>query len=274
MSERAAWREAYQRRLKSIDEAMALIGEGDLVNVGILAPGQLVRALADRAEQLGRVHIRTLAPSEPRLFPEGPNGEREIEIFIGEPMRGAHDAKIATYLPSTFMLGMKAHDAGRPEARIPDVHLTPCSEPNEAGFVHFGPHLWTRGSYAKRCRTVIGMIDPNLPPAHGDIWMHVSEFDALIEGAIPRVDIDAVRGRIETESPAEHREELLELLAQATPDQVAIIENVFHQLPPSWSARRSGSRRSTRRRRASPTTCARSSATGTPSRSGWARRAR
>lgn len=226
------WRETYRRRLKSLDKAMALIGEGDLVGMGVLTPGQLTTALAGRAEQLGRLHVRALAPAEPRLFSPGQNGEREIELFIGEPLRGAHDARVATYLPNTFMLGMKAFDAGREEARLPDVQITSCSEPNEAGYVQFGAHMWTRKAYAARCRTVIGMIDPNLAPAHGDVWLHVSRFDAIIEGAIAPVDLEAVRERVETLSAEADRDELLELLSLASPDQVALFEQVFHALPP------------------------------------------
>ena len=226
------WREAYQERLCSVEEAMARIGEDDLVVMGVLTPGQLASALADRAEQLGRVHVRALAPAEPRLFSPGQNGEREIELFIGEPLRAAHDAKIATYLPNTFMLGMKAFDAGREEARLPDVQITSCSAPNEAGYVQFGVHMWTRNAYTKRCRDTIAMIDPNITPGHGDLWAHVSEFSAFIEDAIQPVNVEAVRERIETLAPEEHRGDLLELLDLASPDQVAIVEGIFHALPP------------------------------------------
>ena len=232
MTKPGDWRETYNARLRSVDEAMALIHEGDLVGMGVLTPGQLSSALADRAEQLGSLHVRALGPVEARLFGEDANGEREIELFIGEPMRGAHDAKVATYLPNTFMLGMKAHDSAREEARIPDVQITSCSAPNEAGYVQFGAHMWTRKAYAKRCRTVIGVIDPNIPPAHGDVWLHVSHFGAFIDGVLKPVDMEASAERVETLSAEANRAELRALLASASADQVAIVEAHFHALPP------------------------------------------
>src|SRR5690606_38469550 len=120
----ANWKDEYQSRLKSLDEAMEVIQSGDLVGVSILLPTVLATAFHKRARQLERVDIRFLAPREAFLFgDERPNGEKEIEIFIGDGIRPAHDAKIATYLPNTFMLGMKAFDAGRDEARMPDVYL-------------------------------------------------------------------------------------------------------------------------------------------------------
>ena len=232
MTHSGDWREAYKERLRSVEDAMALIGEGDLVTMGVLTPGALTSALADHAEQLSSMHVRVLAPTEARLFSPGQNGEREIELFIGEPLRAAHDARIATYLPNTFMLGMKAHDAGREEARLPDVQITSCSAPNEAGYVQFGVHMWTRKAYTKRCRATIGMIDPNITPGHGDIWVHVSEFAAFIEDAIQTVNVAATRERVETLAPEENRGELLELLDLASTDQVAIVEGILHALPP------------------------------------------
>jgi 4-hydroxybutyrate CoA-transferase len=75
------------------------------------------------------------------------------------------------------------------------------------------------------------MIDPNLAPVHGDVWMHVSEFDAFIEGAVPAVNIPAVRERILTLSPEADRDVRLDMLARCSPDQVALVEDLFHAMP-------------------------------------------
>jgi len=227
------WRDDYQSRLKTADQAVEIINEGDLVSITILCPAPLLTAFIARAQKLSRVDFRTLAPGNPDLFnPASFNGEKEIEIFIGDAMRPAHDAKVATYLPNTFMLGMKAFDAGRSEARMPDVFLTPCSPPNEQGYVHFGPHMWQRKSYAQRCKKTIAIVDPNMSMVHGDVWMHVSEIDTFIEGAITQVDFGAVEERIRTLSPEPFREELLDLLGKTTPEQLSLVEQMFHAFPP------------------------------------------
>jgi hypothetical protein len=78
--------------LKSIDQAMEVIHEGNLVSLTILAPGPLTEAFQRRAKQLSRVDIRLLAPRDVQLFgPDGPRGEKEIELFIGDGSRFAHD---------------------------------------------------------------------------------------------------------------------------------------------------------------------------------------
>jgi 4-hydroxybutyrate CoA-transferase len=148
-------------------------------------------------------------------------------------MRPTHDAKIATYLPTTFMLGMKAFDSGRPEARMPDVFLTPCSAPNDQGFVHFGPHMWQRKSYAMRCKKTVAMVDPNMSKVHGDVFVHVSEIDTFVEGAIQPVNIPAIEERVKTLSNEADRPELLAILRRASPEQLALVEQMFHAFPPT-----------------------------------------
>ncbi len=227
-----AAREAFEATRKSLDEAMALIERGDLVALTILAPGVLSTALQQRAEALGDLNIRFLAPRELNLLSGGSwSGEREIEIFIGDTARPSHDAHDSTYLPNTFMLGMKAFDAGRPEARMPDVLLTPCSEPNDAGYVHFGPHMWTRKSYSKRVKKPIALIDPNIDHVHGDVWMHVSEFAAIVDGAIAKVDITAMKERISQFSPEPERAERLRMVETTSLETLSLVEPLVHAIP-------------------------------------------
>jgi 4-hydroxybutyrate CoA-transferase len=227
------WREIYASREMSADDAMKLIGDGDLVGLTILAPVELSTAFHRRAMELNEVHIRLLAPRELQFFgDERPRGEKEIELFIGDTIRPAHDARLSTYLPNTFMLGMKAFDAGREEARMPDVFLTPCSEPNESGYVHFGPHMWNRRAYVRRCKRSIAMVDPNMMPVHGDIWVHVSEIDAFITGVLQPVDMKQMAERIEVETPEENRPALRRILSLALPEQIALVKDTFPLLPP------------------------------------------
>jgi len=233
----ANWRDEYESRLKTPEQAVEIVQEGDLVAITILCSAPLVNAFVERARKLGRVDFRTLAPNNADLFnPEIVKGEKEIEIFIGDGMRAAHDSKVATYLPNTFMLGMKAFDAGREEARMPDVFLTPCSVPNEQGYIHFGPHMWQRKSYAKRCKKTIAIVDPNMSPVFGDVWMHVSEIDTFIDGAIKPVDIAGIEERVNTLSNEADRPALLEILHKAGREQLALVEMMFHAFPPAMLA--------------------------------------
>ena len=108
-----------------VDDAMGLISENDLVKLNVGTPPPIAALLDQRDRELG-----VLAPGcTPLVETPREAGEQEIEIFIGDPFRPSQDAKRSTYLSTTFMLGLKAFDTGRPEARIPDVNLVPCSAP-------------------------------------------------------------------------------------------------------------------------------------------------
>jgi 4-hydroxybutyrate CoA-transferase len=233
MADQADWREDFQQRLRGPDEAMALIQTGDLVKVNVGTPAALAELLDRRARELGKLDMRLLAPGYPPLMDSEPEaGEREIELFIGDSARPSHEMKRATYLPNTFMLGMKAFDAGREEARIPDVNLVVCSAPNDAGYVHFGSAQWLRKAYLKRCRTTIGFIDPQLMPEHGEVWAHVSDFKAFVVWFLPKFDMDALRARIESEAPPENRERLLALVRVLPRERLAPVQDSFHLMDP------------------------------------------
>ena len=229
------WKSEYTQRLRSAEEALALIEPGDLVNVNVGTPAAVTALLETRVKALGSLDMRLLGPAlEPLLASGREAGEREIEIFIGEPARPSHDTQRATYLPNTFMLGMKAFDSGREEARMPDVNIVVCSAPNDEGRVHFGPTHWMRKAYLKRCRKTIAFVDPNLMPVYGDVWAHVSEFTAFVEGVTaPIVDVEAVKARIEQEAPPENRERLLKITNVIVRDRLAPIQSTIAQMDPA-----------------------------------------
>jgi len=229
------WKSEYTQRLRSAEEALALIEPGDLVNVNVGTPAAVTALLETRVKALGSLDMRLLGPAlEPLLASGREAGEREIEIFIGEPARPSHDTQRATYLPNTFMLGMKAFDSGREEARMPDVNIVVCSAPNDEGRVHFGPTHWMRKAYLKRCRKTIAFVDPNLMPVYGDVLAHVSEFTAFVEGVTaPIVDVEAVKARIEQEAPPENRERLLRITNVIVRDRLAPIQSTIAQMDPA-----------------------------------------
>ncbi|MDA0351786.1 MAG: hypothetical protein O3A10_06210 [Chloroflexi bacterium] len=234
MGKQTAWREDYNARLMAVDDAMRLINEGDLVKLNVGSPPTIAALLDRRARELGVLDIRFLAPGYlPLVDSPREAGEREIEIFIGDPYRPSHDAHRSTYLPTTFMLGLKAFDAGRPEARIPDVNLVACSPPNEAGYVHFGPTHWLRKSYLERCKTTIAFVDPDMMPVHGDVWSHVSAFAAFVEDALPRLDLPRLRERIASESPEAFRARLLRLTELVPGERLAAIQDQLPLMDPA-----------------------------------------
>jgi 4-hydroxybutyrate CoA-transferase len=183
------WQEIYQERLTTPQEAMKAVKNGDTVMVPIFPPPVLVLALAARRIELKDVMIRLLAPAaDPGWLrmPDESVFRVEFELFIGDFARFVMDERRGTFLPNLFSLGMKGYDSGRhDDVKVPDVAIVTVSKPDNGGFVHFGMHHWIQRSYAKRCPVVIAQVDESLVPVHGEVHMHVSEFDRFVEYTPP-----------------------------------------------------------------------------------------
>lgn len=198
------WREEYQRRLASLDEAMREVQAGDLVAIPIAGPRVLPGGLYRRCQEIGPVELRLAAPlSDPGwLRPEAAASfpSIEFEFFIGDFARAVTDDGRATYLPNLFSLASKAHDEGRQEYRQPDVFLTTVTPPDEDGYVQFGAHNWNKRSYVRRARITIAEVDAGLRPVCGDNRVHVTEIHRFVEIPplqISRAMVDAWLQRVE-----------------------------------------------------------------------------
>jgi len=184
---RKDWREEYNSKLVSAEEAVKVVKSGDFVVTPL--PGQpsiLQEALAARAAELRNVTILASAPAlDPGWFSPGMEESFNVivELFIGSRARSAMDERRTTYLPDLFSLRYKGIDEGRPESanKQIDVFLVPVSPPTDHGFCSFGYTLWNKRAYAKRAKSVIAEVDPGAVRTYGTNYIHVSEIDYFVE---------------------------------------------------------------------------------------------
>ncbi|MBV1906346.1 MAG: hypothetical protein KUG75_09740 [Pseudomonadales bacterium] len=200
------WREIFESRQCTPEQAVAGIKSGDTVNLPILAPNSVLKALWARRDELRDVRLQLNAPTHnPGWFGEDSADSFSIdfEIFIGDFARSTHDEKRGVYLPNLFSTCFKASDEQRPDTRVANVGIVACSPPNDAGYVHFGPHHWTKRSLIRRADLAIAEIDPLMINVHGDVYAHVSEFDHFITSekkAISQADIDEALTTVKPEN--------------------------------------------------------------------------
>lgn len=220
----AAWREEYQRRLTTPEAAVSRVRAGDVVNIPIFPPTRLLDALWKRRDELAQVAVQLNATShDPGWLKADPASSPftlEFEIFIGDFARPAHDEARGVYLPNLFSTSFKPGDEQRPTHRPPTVAMVVCSEPNEAGFVHFGAHHWTKRSLVRRADLVLAEVRPDLLAVCGDVWAHVTEFDAFVEVGPVQITPE----RIETllaSVPDERREKLRALIPRIPRDRLS-----------------------------------------------------
>jgi 4-hydroxybutyrate CoA-transferase len=208
------WREEYQRKLVSEDEAAKAVKEGDRVVVPLGTPRVLPAAVGRRRQELGHIDLRLSAPAvDPGWLQPGWQDvfSIEFEVFIGDFARHVTDDRRGTYQPNTFSLGFKALDEERPEREEIDVLMVAVTPPDKHGYCTFGPHYWNKGSYARRARTIIAEVDPLLPRMCGDCFVHVSELDYIVELPATPVTREMVEEWL-APLPPERRAEMMSIL--------------------------------------------------------------
>ena len=232
------WREEYKRKLASVDEAVSRVRPGHRVVVPLAGPRVLHEAVFRRGQELGGLEVRLSAPtSDPGWLQPGLQHlfTVEIELFIGNVAREAHDDGRVTYLPNLFTTQFKPLDEGRPEARPIDVALVTVSPPDEQGRVYFGPHHWNKRSYLRRAKTVIAEVDAGIRPMYGENYVHVSDIDVFVE--VPTVELtkEVVKGWLQQiPDPALRAdyEALVDSIEQIGPEHVlALRAGIARQLP-------------------------------------------
>ncbi len=179
------WREEYERKLTTHDEAVKRVKSGDLVVLPLAGPNALAMALAERKNELRDVTVRLASPPGDLGWYADEAAEAfkiEFELFIGDGNRQVTDSGRATYIPNLFSMNFKAVDERPGEIGPPEVAMINVSPPNKAGWCNLGPHMWNKKAYARRAKTVIAEVVPDQIIAHGDTWIHVSQVDVFVQG--------------------------------------------------------------------------------------------
>ncbi len=229
------WQEYYRSRLVTPAEAVAQIKSGDIVAIPIFPPATLLPALWERRHSLRDVTLRLLAPaSDPGWLKPGAEEHFniEFEIYIGDYARFAMDERRATYLPNLFSLGFKPWDERPDYQGKADVVLVAVSPPNKHGYVHFGAHHWTKRDYVRRTPLVIAEVDPTLINVFGDVYVHVTELDWIVEYNPPsftREQFEALLAPLPPERAAGFRELLNDIPVQRLAPLAGVISAVSPQ---------------------------------------------
>lgn len=217
------WQEHYRSRTISAEEAAAMVKPGMRVHFPLAGGSVMQRALAARAKQIdGVVDLRL---SSPLVDPGWLSGESaahfrvEFELFIGNLGRPSHDAHTSTYLPNLFSTGFKPHDERPTESKPIDFTFVNVTTPNAKGFVSFGPHQWNKRMYARRAQHAVAEVDATMTRTHGDVYMHVSEFEYFVDGTPPPPDLTAIDQALAL-MDAEKRDGIRAIIAETGPERI------------------------------------------------------
>jgi len=176
------WIDIYRSRVTTAAKAVSGIKSGDRVWVhpGCNTPVRLIDAMVDRADELEDVevvHILTLAPA-PYVEPGMERHFRHRALFTGGNVRQAVNDGRADFVPIHLHEVSSLITGGLMPVDVALVHLSP---PDEHGFCSFGVGVDATKSAVENARTVIALINQQMPRALGDSFVHVTKLTHAVE---------------------------------------------------------------------------------------------
>ena len=172
-------------------EAVAKIQNGDRVAISHACgePRALTRALAERMDSLRDVETVHMVGMGDSIYcsHEAEGHIRHNSIFVGGPERKAIEEGRADYTPRYFS---KIPDLFTDGSLPVDVALVQVSRPDRHGYVSFGISVDYSITAARNAKLAIAQLNSYMPRCHGDCFMHLSEFDWLVEEDIPLIELN------------------------------------------------------------------------------------
>jgi len=185
------WREYYQARIISAEQAATHIYSGDRVVAAHAcgSPELLLDAVVDRAPDLEQVEIVHMVAMGKGSYcrPEFARSFRHNSLFVGGSTRQAVSDGRADYTPCFFqeIPGLFTNGA------LPvDVALITVSPPDKLGLVSLGISVDYTKQAALSAKLVIAEVNPNMPRTGGDSFLPLSEIDYFVPSERPLLEID------------------------------------------------------------------------------------
>ncbi len=179
------YREEYQKKLISAEEAVKMVASGMWVDYGSILsfPSLIDYELARYAPALEQVKIRgCLCLKEPEVLKADPEGKHFIynEWHFSGISRLFHDRGCCSYIPYNLGEGPHLYRAGT--TRRPDVAFIEVTPMNQEGFFNFGT-VEKNKAICDTARTVVLEVNESMPWLMGgyDECIHISKADYVVE---------------------------------------------------------------------------------------------
>lgn len=181
-------KEQYQGKLRTAEEAIKLIQDGDFIIVGIGEPPALLTTLSEHRREFNDVKIAQILSQKKfdYIDSETVNHVRQVSLFFGAATRPGGQQGWIDYIPTCFseMPSMFR------EGILPvDSFFSLASPMDEHGY--FSISLGTDYSMAaiEKARTIVLEVNPNVPFAYGNNLVHISQVSAVVEDNSPIYEV-------------------------------------------------------------------------------------
>lgn len=175
----------------SFEEAVKVVKSGDRIHVHSVAcaPQGLIQALCarGRAGELKNIKLQ-------HLHTEGsaPYAEQEFEgvfslesFFVGHNVRKPTQDGWADYIPVHLSETQKLIRMGLTPVDVAMIQVCP---PDKHGYVSMGTSVDATLAAVQNAKTVIAVINPNVPRAWGDAIIKLSDIDIFCEDDTPLIE--------------------------------------------------------------------------------------
>ncbi len=167
-------------------EAVKVIKSGNRVYVQAAgaAPGELTKALANRADELRGVeicHLHTEGPA-PYAAPELRDSFFVNSFFIGKNVRHTIEAGNGSYTPVFLSELPRLFRRKILPLDVVFIHVTP---PDAHGYCSLGISVEASIAAIENAKIVIAQVNPQMPRTFGDGIIHESEINYFVEADVP-----------------------------------------------------------------------------------------
>lgn len=183
------WSDVYKEKLRTPDEAAALIPDDSFVMQGLAVsePPAMLEAVANRAKDGGYTNLKmtSLLPmgtsARTILSPEVRDVIHWESLFASGADRGLITEGHALFNPAYF------HQIPRLITEFMDINVTMMcvSRIDKHGYMSLGTNVDTAKAAIAKADVVILEVNQNMPRVHGDSWVHISEATAVVEHDAP-----------------------------------------------------------------------------------------
>ncbi len=172
----------YTKKLVSADEAVSVIKSEDrvVVHSNCAFPTTLIHALVERKTELRNV-VLMHALSVGKLPYLQPGMEEHFvhnSFFMGAEARKAVGERRADFTPIYLYEYPLLFANGSLKANVALIHVSP---PDEHGFCSYGVEVGLVKTPTENADIIIAQVNPQMPRAMGDSFIHISKIDYMVE---------------------------------------------------------------------------------------------
>ena len=156
---------------------------GPFISARVHRCPHLMAALTDGTAAADLEFVNFLTTSAlPQVGGASRSHYRHRAFFVGSEMRGLAASGQLDYVPISLEEVPRLLTSGR----LPiDVALLQVSPPDAWGFVSLGVSVDLAPAILSVARTAIAEINPAMPRTHGESFVHLDRFDALVNVDVP-----------------------------------------------------------------------------------------